>query len=145
ERPDRDRVVAAEHKWLQPLLDRASDQVRHPLACLLDGRQEANALAAHLRRLGNRPFDVAPIEDRSAETLDPRREASVPDRGGAHVDPAAASAEIEARPDQGNRPSVGLHVHAAETTFVQCRQQSVRGFGYCSQTTTWSSSTLYAS
>src|SRR5438067_835444 len=51
--PDRNGVVTAEHERMQTLLDRTRNEVRNPLAGLLDRRQEANALAAHLCRLGN--------------------------------------------------------------------------------------------
>src|SRR5204862_326921 len=106
------------HERLQTLLDRARDELRHPLARLLDRRQKANTLAAHGSRFGNSPLDVPPVEHRPAETLDPRREPGVPDRRGAHVDAAPAGPEVEARADQGDRPAVRLPAHPAETTLA---------------------------
>ena len=118
QRPDRDGVVAAEHERVQALFDRARHEVRHPLARLLDRRQEADAFAAHLRRLGNRTLDIAPVENRPAQALDPRREAGIADCRRSHVDAAAPCPEVEARADQGDGPSVRLHPHPSETTLA---------------------------
>ena len=119
ERPDRNGVVAAEHERMQTLLDRARNEVRNPLAGLLDRRQEANALAAHLRRLGNCTLDVPPVEHRPPQPLDASSQAGVADRGGSHVDAAPARPEVETRTDQGNGPLVRLRTHSAETTVAR--------------------------
>src|SRR5947207_11605621 len=118
ERADRDRVVAAEHERLKPFVDRPRDEVRDALAGLLDRREEAHALAAHLGRLRYRSLDVAPVIDVPTQAFDPRVEARVPDRGRPHVDPSPAGAEVEARADQGNGPCIRLHGHEPEITFA---------------------------
>src|SRR5262249_59792051 len=60
ERSERDGVVAAEHEREEVFLDRAADELGHPLARLLDLRQEANALVADRARLGDPPRDLPP-------------------------------------------------------------------------------------
>ena len=68
---------------------------------------------AHVGRLGHRRADVAPVDHLAAELADPRLELRVADRRRAHVDPAAAGAEIEPGPDDRNPQPLLVGAHSA--------------------------------
>ena len=108
ERPERDRVVAAEHERQTALLDRAGDERGDLLAGGDDLGQEADPIVADGRGLGHCGLDVPPVRDGAAELGQPRLEPCVADRGRPHVDAAPSGAEVERRSDDGDRRA---HVH----------------------------------
>ena len=89
ERSERDRVVAPEDERQVPALDGTCDELRDPLAGLLDLRQETRTLVADRACLGNGGHDVAPVLAAPPELRDLRVEAGVANRGRAHVDARA--------------------------------------------------------
>ena len=95
ERSQRDGVVAAEHERQRVLLERERDEPGDAAARRLDLRQVARAGVRLLRRLQHGGLDVAPVEDVVADRVEPVVEPRVADRGRAHVDAAAAGAEVE--------------------------------------------------
>ena len=113
QRADRNGVVAAEHERHASAGHRRGHELRDPLAGREDLRQEACVLVPHLGRLRHGRVDVPAVLARSAEALDPRVEACVADRGRAHVDPTAPGAEVERRPDHGDR-LLRLHRHGGQ-------------------------------
>lgn len=128
ERSKGDGVVTAEHDWRQPFAHGARHESRNLLTRLLDRVEEPHALAADRCRLGNRAFDVAPVDDTAAEAVDPRRKAGVPDRRRPHVHTAPASAQVEARPDEHDRSGSRLRVHPTETS-VAMNMEGADGHG----------------
>jgi hypothetical protein len=107
-------VVAAEHEWKPPLPVCRSDEVCHPAAREQDLAQVPDALVSDRRRLGDRCLDVAEVDIRAPELLDPRLEPGVPDRGRPHVDAAPARAEVERRADHGDRLMGFLGCHRGQ-------------------------------
>jgi hypothetical protein len=99
QRAHRDRMVPAEHQWQPTLAAGSLDLVCDPRAGLEDLIQEPGALGARLTRLGDRRLNVPAVLDFDPGTLEPLAEARVADRRRAHVDAAAARAEIERRSD----------------------------------------------
>ena len=113
ERADRDGVVAAEHERKAPAGHRGGHEASDPLAGREDLRQEASVLVPHLRRFGDGRVDVPAVLAGTAEALDPRVEARIADRRRPHVHPAAPRAEVEWRPDHGDR-LLRLHRHGGQ-------------------------------
>jgi len=67
-------------------------------------------------RLGDRRLHVAEVDHRPPEPLQAVAEAGVADRGGPHVDAAAARAEVEWSADDGDRPERLRH-HRVKASF----------------------------
>ena len=95
ERPERDRVVAAEHERAAPSRTVASTQRRELRARVEDLRQEPRPLVDERERLRLRRDDVAAIGHGVADLDQPLLEPRVPDRRRAHVDAAPRLAEVE--------------------------------------------------
>ena len=111
ERADRDRVVATQHERHEPAATRVPDERCDALARAHDRLEVARPRIPDLRRLGKARVHVAPVDAVAAETRDPLLKACVPDRGGTHVDAAAARAEVEPSADHGHRPRCVRAVH----------------------------------
>jgi hypothetical protein len=101
-------VVPAEHHGKEAVLRGTRDELGDALADDLDLSQVSDALVADRRRLGDRPFDVPPVDAPAPEVLDPRGEIRIPDRRRPHVDATPTRAEVEAGADHRDRASVGL-------------------------------------
>ena len=123
ERPDRDRVVAAEHERPRALAHRLLDQRRELRAGLEDLRQVPRPLVDERERLGLRRDDVAAVGDGEADLGQPLLEPCVPDRRRAHVDAAPGLAEVERRADDrdgtlhGAEPYLGRGARARATAL----------------------------
>ena len=102
ERPQRHRMVSAEHDRNEAVPRRVADELGDVPARLLDLREEAGLLVHDRRRLRDRSADVAPVDVLVAELDDPRGEAGVPNRGRTHVNTATPGAQIEGRADDGD-------------------------------------------
>ena len=113
ERPERDRVVAAEDDRNRPVAGGIRHELGDVSARLLDLRQEAGVLVAGVDGLRHRRADVAAVGVGIAEALDPGVEPGVADRGRAHVDTAAPGPEVEGGPDDRDLPA-WLHRHGRQ-------------------------------
>jgi len=118
ERPQRDRVVAAQDERHETFVDRLRHELRDPLTGLLDLRKEPDTLVADGARLGNSRHDVTPVDTAPPELLDPRLEPRVADRRGAHVDAAAARAEVEWGTDHRDRIHRALSNHRGKASVA---------------------------
>ena len=118
--PERNRVVSAENERERSVADGVFDEAGDLGARFLDRLEEADALAADLRGLGDRGGDVAEVDVLASQSLDALLEPCVADRGGSHVDAAAARPEVEGGADHGDRPAVGVG-HAAKGGSVTQR------------------------
>jgi hypothetical protein len=116
ERPEGDRVVAAEDERQPTLGLRAGNSVGDAVARAEDLGEVARALVSDGSGLGDRRLHVAEIGAIAAELLDPRLQPGVPDRRGTHVHAASARTEIEGRPD--HRDGFRRHriFHVGQTT-----------------------------
>ena len=99
QRAERDRVVAAEHEREGALLQRLVHEPGDLLADRLHLGQKARMLVTQTGRLDDRGRDVAPVVDLEPHLRQTPVESRVADRGGAHVDAAAAGTEVERRAD----------------------------------------------
>ena len=95
ERPERDRVVAAQDDRDGAFLGRGRDATRNALAGVLDLGEEARTRVAGRGRLGDRGLDVAPVRALEPEPREAVVQARVADRGGPHVHAATAGAQVE--------------------------------------------------
>ena len=98
-RPDRDRMVAAEHEREGALPHRLLDERGELRARLEDLRQEPRPLVLERERLGLGRDDVAAVRHGEPDLREPLLEPGVADRRRAHVDAAARLAEVERRAD----------------------------------------------
>src|SRR5205814_2076380 len=124
ERPDRDRVVAAEHERQVAALARVVDERGDALARAFDRLEVTGARVADLGRLREPDADVAPVDADTPELLDPLLEPRVPDRRRAHVDTAPPGAQIEPGADHGDRPQRFLDCHFGKATSTWTRGRS---------------------
>src|SRR4051812_7879160 len=104
-------MVAAEHEREEAAAPGVLDEPRDACAGAEDRLEVPRPRIADIRRLGQARADVAPVDDRAAEALDPLLQAGVPDRGRPHVDPAPPGAEVEPRADDGDGPRLSVRVH----------------------------------
>src|SRR5581483_6806323 len=100
------------------------DERRDAPARPLDRVEVAGAGVADLRRLRERCVDVAPVDARPPEPLDPLLETGVADRGGPHVHAAAAGAEVEPRADHGDGSRRFPNRHPGKATATWTRPRS---------------------
>ena len=117
QRPERDRMIAAEDDRHSSIGDDVADDPCQPGARLQDLGQEPCARVRHRQRLGLGRRHVAPVHDPAAEGQQPLLEPGVPDRRGAHVHAAPALTEVEWRSD--DRDGLRRRSHGAEATAIR--------------------------
>ena len=100
ERPERDRVIAAEDERDRAGLDLLDDLGRDALARRLDLGKEAGSLVVDSAvASGHRRLDVPVVANVVAQTQEALLEPRVADRRRPHVDAAPALPEVERRAD----------------------------------------------
>src|SRR5829696_491919 len=104
DRPDRDRVVPAEHERKRAALRRRPHLLGDSLAGLADLGEEAGFLVAGGHRLADARVDVAPVLRCDPELDEALAQPRVANRGRAHVHAAPACAEVELGPDDRDTP-----------------------------------------
>ena len=92
-------VIAAEHHWHRPFVERSQRRLIELLADLGDVADVLFALVAQLLRLGNRRWQIAFVDDRVAECGEPFSEPGYAERRRSHVDTAPAAAKVERHAD----------------------------------------------
>ncbi len=102
DRPHRHGVVAAEHHGGRPRLERLRHAVAQRLADLEDLLQVLEARVPGPLGLPDLDAQVAPVVHLVAELDDLRVHLRHAEGGGAHVDAAAAGAEVERNADEGH-------------------------------------------
>ena len=115
ERPERDRVIAAEDERDRAGLDLLDDLRRDALARRLDLRKEAGSLVVDSRRLRDRRLDVPVVANVVAQAQEAFLEPRVADRGRPHVDSAPPLPEVERRADDRDLTSDAV-AHGIEPT-----------------------------
>ena len=121
DRPDRDRVIAAEDQRDEPAGARPRDERCDALAGALDRRQVAGVRIAGVGRLGDVDLDVAPVDADAPEPRDPLLEAGVADRRGPHVHPTPPGPEIQPSADHGHGPQAAAVAHRSTVARGQSR------------------------
>src|SRR6185503_6916926 len=99
EGPERDGVVAPEHDRDVAFVGGRRDSARDSLAGVLDLGEKARLRIAGPSRFRDHRLDVPPVRALEPEPGEAVVQAGVANRGRAHVDTAAARAEVEGSPD----------------------------------------------
>jgi hypothetical protein len=118
DRPERDGMVAAEDERRQSALRRHAHSLGDPLARRADLREVARVLRSGIRRLADLRLDVAQVMRDDRERGQAFAQTGVADRRRAHIDPAAAGAEIELGANDRDPPPVGHRAILTDGTYA---------------------------
>ena len=126
-RADGDAVIAPQHQWHTALGEALVHGLHEVLARRQDGLLVAQLAGADLLGLGDHDVQVAVVLDLVPQLLQALLEVRDPDRGGAHVDPAATCAEVDGHADHtdtalllGHEPKLALGVGGHQPAPGRC-------------------------